>query len=110
MWNRFGAVLVCWSLHRLIRWWWRCLWLHWCLRSVFQDLLSLDHLLVLFIRARCVRVDLLELVANFCLVILSSRKKCEIGRFGNLESFYKLKVFGRIKLTFKYWQCSGGLS
>ena len=87
MWNRFGPILLRRSLNRLI-WWWRwCLRFRWCLWSVFQDLFRFDHLLVLFIRARCVRVDLLELVADLCLVIFSSRKECEIGWFGNLEWF-----------------------
>lgn len=93
MWNRFGPILLRRSLNRLIRWWRWCLRFRWCLGSEFQDLFRLDHLLVLFIRARCVRVDLLELVADLCLVIFSSRKECEIGWFGNLE-FFTCRVLG----------------
>ena len=87
MWNGFGNILLRRWLNRLVRWWRGCLWFRWCLGSKFQDLFRLDHLLVLFIRARCVRVDLLELVADLCLVIFPSRKECEIGWFGNLECF-----------------------
>ena len=76
--------------NRLIRRWWRCsrLWrrlvILWRRRSHFYHFFRLDHVLVLFIRARRVRVDLLELIANFRLIVLSSGKEGEIGRFGNL--------------------------